>query len=279
MSLSIIIPTLNEEAALPATLRSVAALSPAPLEVIVADSGSDDRTVEIARAFGATVITDLPRGRAGQMNAGAKLAKGDQLCFLHADTEVPADFVDLAERVLSDPNVALAGCISIMRGTTGVRRVTTAHNFIKTWYAPLLFRPISFFRGTRLLFGDQVMICRSNDFKAVGGWDPDQKIMEEADMCLRAAKMGYRPMITPEAQIMHLVGAAAGQRSGKWESVARARTTLIRDHLPTWQVPLGLALMWTWAAIRRGLTALRPGEKTEIYAHVWAERKVWLKGY
>ena len=191
MSLSIIIPTLNEEAALPETLRSVAALSPAPLEVIVADSGSDDRTVEIARAFGATVITDLPRGRAGQMNAGAKLAKGDQLCFLHADTEVPADFVDLAAHVLSDPSVALAGFISIMRGTTGVRRVTTAHNFIKTWYAPLLFRPVSFFRGTRLLFGDQVMICRSNDFKAVGGWDPDQKIMEEADMCLRMVRGGY----------------------------------------------------------------------------------------
>ena len=77
-----------------------------------------------------------------------------------------------------------------MRGERGVRRVTTAHNIIKTWSAPLLFRPISFFRGARLLFGDQVMICRREDFLAIGGWDPDQKIMEEADLCLRRVRAG-----------------------------------------------------------------------------------------
>lgn len=191
MSLSIIIPTLNEEAALPATLMSVAALKPAPLEIIVADSGSEDRTVEVAQAHGACVLADLPRGRAGQMNAGARQATGDLLCFLHADTEISPDFVDLVEEVLSDSGTALAGFVSVMRGETGVRRVTTAHNFIKTWYAPLLFRPVSFFRGTRLLFGDQVMVCRRSDFEAVGGWDPNQKIMEEADMCLRMVRGGY----------------------------------------------------------------------------------------
>lgn len=191
MSLSIIIPTLNEEAALPATLKSVAALNPAPLEIIVADSGSEDQTVEVARAHGVRVLTNLPRGRAGQMNAGARQATGDHLCFLHADTEIPSDFVSLVDEVLNDSGTALAGFISVMRGETGIRRVTTAHNFIKTWYAPILFRPISFFRGTRLLFGDQVMVCRRSDFEAVGGWDPDQKIMEEADMCLRMVRGGY----------------------------------------------------------------------------------------
>ncbi|MEL6691756.1 MAG: glycosyltransferase, partial [Pseudomonadota bacterium] len=103
MSLSIIIPTLNEEAALPATLASVAALTPAPLEVIVADSGSDDRTVELAQSFGARVLMDLPRGRAGQMNAGARQATGDQLCFLHADTEIPSDFVVLVDASVRRP--------------------------------------------------------------------------------------------------------------------------------------------------------------------------------
>ena len=172
-------------------MQSIAALTPAPVEIIVADSGSEDRTVEVARAYGARVLTSLPRGRAGQMNAGARQATGSQLCFLHADTEIPPDFVDLVGEVLSDPGTALAGFISVMRGEKGVRRVTTAHNFIKTWYAPLLFRPVSFFRGTRLLFGDQVMVCRRSDFEAVGGWDPDQKIMEEADMCLRMVRGGY----------------------------------------------------------------------------------------
>ena len=190
MAVSIIIPTLNEAAALPATLNNLKALTPPPLDIIVADAGSGDETVEIATAAGVRVLTDLPKGRAGQMNAGVAAAQGDVLCFVHADTVVPADFIPLVQSVLADPRTALAGFISVMRGSQGVRRATTAHNFIKTWYAPLLFRPISFFRGCRLLFGDQVMICRRRDFEAVGGWDADQAIMEEADLCLRMVRAG-----------------------------------------------------------------------------------------
>ncbi|MEO0608392.1 MAG: glycosyltransferase, partial [Pseudomonadota bacterium] len=185
-----IIPTLNEAKALPQTLSILSALSPQPLEIIIADAGSTDQTVEVARAAGLRVLSDLPKGRAVQMNAGAQSARGTQLCFLHADTMVPPDFVALAEQVLADPKTALAGFISVMRGTRGVRRVTTAHNFIKTWYAPILFRPVSFLRGCRLLFGDQVVICRRTDFEAIGGWDIDQKIMEEADLCLRMVRAG-----------------------------------------------------------------------------------------
>ena len=190
MALSIIIPTLNEATWLPKTLATLAQLQPRPIEVIVADAMSEDQTAEIAEAAGVRVLSGLQKGRAGQMNAGARAASGDLLCFLHADTDLPADFVALAQEVLSDRRTALAGFISIMRGERGVRRVTTAHNIIKTWSAPLLFRPISFFRGARLLFGDQVMICRREDFLAIGGWDPDQKIMEEADLCLRRVRAG-----------------------------------------------------------------------------------------
>ncbi|MEO1659639.1 MAG: TIGR04283 family arsenosugar biosynthesis glycosyltransferase [Pseudomonadota bacterium] len=190
MAVSIIIPTLNEAMALPTTLACLAALDPKPLEVIVADAGSADETVALARAAGVTVLTDLGPGRAAQMNAGARVAGGDVLCFLHADTVVPEDFTALSERVLQDPRTALAGFVSVMRGAERVRRVTTAHNFFKTWYAPLFFRPLSFLKGARLLFGDQVMICRRADFEAVGGWDPDQKIMEEADLCLRMVRAG-----------------------------------------------------------------------------------------
>ncbi|MEM7329022.1 MAG: TIGR04283 family arsenosugar biosynthesis glycosyltransferase [Pseudomonadota bacterium] len=190
MTVSIIIPTLNEARSLPATLERLKHLDPEPLDVIVVDSGSQDDTVTIAKQYGAHVIEDAPRGRAVQMNLGAKQASGDRLCFLHADTELPNDFVDLAEQVFADPRTALAGFISVMRGPSGVRRVTTAHNFIKTWYAPLFFRPFSFFRGCRLLFGDQVMVCRSADFEAIGGWSTELAIMEEADLCLRMVRQG-----------------------------------------------------------------------------------------
>lgn len=189
MALSIIIPSLNEAEALPATLKHLSALSPAPHEIILADGKSTDATLAIARAAGLDLIHVHPAGRAGQMNMGAAKASGNQLCFLHADTYLPPDFVTLAERVLEDESIALAGFVSIMCGEE-LRWLTTAHNYLKTWYAPLLFRPIGFLRGTRLLFGDQAMICRKADFDAIGGFDPAQIIMEEADLCERMVKAG-----------------------------------------------------------------------------------------
>lgn len=191
MALSIIIPALNEASALPETLRHLQRLHPAPGEIILVDGGSEDDTVQIARDAGIRALTCPVQGRAAQMNMGAAAATGQHLCFLHADTELPEDFIQAAEEVLAEKRVALAGFISVMRGPNGVRRITTAHNFLKTWYAPLLFRPISFFKGCRLLFGDQVMICRRADFEAVGGWSAEQTIMEEADLCLRMVRGGF----------------------------------------------------------------------------------------
>lgn len=189
MGLSIIIPTLNEEKALGATLASLARLDPRPHEIILVDGGSTDQTVPIAEAAGVRVVHGQPTGRASQMNAGAARASGERLCFLHADTLLPTDFATLAETTLIDERTALAGFVSIMRGQK-LRWLTTAHNYIKTWYAPLLFRPLAFFHGTRLLFGDQAMICRREDFAAIGGFDPKQTIMEEADLCLRMVRSG-----------------------------------------------------------------------------------------
>ena len=190
MSVSIIIPALNEAEALPRTLSCLDTLDPKPLEVILADGGSSDATCNIARKAGLHVIENLPPNRAVQMNVAAEDARGDILCFLHADTALPGDFVALAETVLDDTSTALAGFVSVMRGRK-LRPVTSAHNFIKTWYAPLFFRPLSFIRGCRLLFGDQVIICRRQDFEAIGGYDENQVIMEEAGLCLAMVRGGY----------------------------------------------------------------------------------------
>ena len=191
MALSIIIPALNEAKALPVTMACLHRLDPAPAEIIVVDGGSGDGTAALAQVNGASLVLSATGGRAAQMNLGAAHATGDLLCFLHADTDLPTDFVALTTEVLADPKTALAGVISVMRGPRGVRRLTTAHNFLKTWYAPLLFRTVSFFHGCRLLFGDQVMVCRRADCEAVGGWSADQVIMEEADLCLRMVRGGF----------------------------------------------------------------------------------------
>lgn len=211
MALSIIIPALNEAVALPDTLASVQALEPEPKEVILVDGGSSDETVEIAKNFGATVLKSECANRALQMNLGAEAAQGDALCFLHADTRVPLDFVSLARAVLSDERTVLAGFVSLMTGPQKTRWFTSAHNFLKTYYAPILFRPISFLRGGRLLFGDQVLICRADDFRAINGFDPDQKIMEEADFCLRMARAGRG-----RTRQVHRIVRSSDRRVAEW---------------------------------------------------------------
>ena len=73
---------------------------------------------------------------------------------------------------------------------------------------------------------------------------------EESDLCLRAARMGYQPMVTPDAEIMHIVGAASKTLGSKLVLLAKARATLIRDHWARRWVPFGLMMMWIWAGMR-----------------------------
>ncbi|MGP1384386.1 MAG: TIGR04283 family arsenosugar biosynthesis glycosyltransferase [Thainema sp.] len=190
-NVSIIIPVLNEANCLERTLRHVQILAPPAAEVIVVDGGSTDATVAIATQRGAQVAIAPQKGRAAQMNLGAELATGDILCFLHGDTLVPDDLVQLVDTTLADSEIACGGFISVMAGDQTTRWGITLHNSFKTHYAPLLFRPHRYFRdGLRLLFGDQVMFCRRVDFWACGGFDPALPIMEEADLCLKLAQRG-----------------------------------------------------------------------------------------
>ena len=90
MKLSIIIPALDEAAGIVAALEALAPLRASGHEVIVADGGSGDGTRELAAALADRVVA-APRGRARQMNAGAGVAGGHALLFLHADTRLPAN--------------------------------------------------------------------------------------------------------------------------------------------------------------------------------------------
>jgi hypothetical protein len=124
------------------------------------------------------------------MNRGAEAARGEFLCFLHADTWVPDDLVSVIEQTLADEGIAAAGFISLMVGSRTTRWGISLHNYLKTYYAPLLFRPHLFFRGLRLLFGDQAIFCRRADFWDVGGFDSALPIMEEGDLCLKLVRRG-----------------------------------------------------------------------------------------
>ncbi|MEI2579591.1 TIGR04283 family arsenosugar biosynthesis glycosyltransferase [Scytonema sp. PRP1] len=189
-SVSIIIPTLNEAQCLGRTLRHLSILVPPAREVLVIDGGSSDETVAIAQKARVSVIAAKKCGRAAQMNQGAEVATGEILCFLHADTLVPDDLVAIIEQTLVDKTVAAGGFISLMTGDQITRWGVSLHNFVKSYYAPLLFRPHLFFKGLRLLFGDQVIFARRADFWKSGGFDSNLPIMEEADLCLKLVQQG-----------------------------------------------------------------------------------------
>jgi rSAM/selenodomain-associated transferase 2 len=189
--LSIIIPTLNEEACLAQTLQHLQYLSPRSYEIIVADGGSSDNTKYIASRFAVKFLETGKTGRAAQMNAGAAQATGEYLCFLHADTEVPADLVKIIGDTLQDPRISLGSFVSVMGSPTNIHYFTTALNYSKTWLGPLLYSPYRcLFKGLRLLFGDQAMFCRNHDFRQVGGFDDDMLIMEEAYLCDSMNQLG-----------------------------------------------------------------------------------------
>jgi GT2 family glycosyltransferase len=194
-SVTILIPTLNEEASLPATIANVRALTPAPDQVMLVDGGSSDATMALAEAAGFDTSVSPKRGRSSQINLGVERATGKIVCVLHADTLLPTDAVTVIRDTLTDPNIALASFTPRIAGPRGTRWGTTLHNWAKTWYAPLLFRPHLFFSGTRLLFGDHAMFFRKEDYLKVGGCDPECLVMEEADLCIRMARLGRTRMV------------------------------------------------------------------------------------
>ena len=194
MSVSLVIPVLDEEKALPALVEHLGGLDPAPLEILLVDGGSCDRTVEIGKAAGWRIV-EGERGRALQINLGVEEAQGDLVCVVHADTHPPADMVAVIGDTLADKSVALASFTPLIRGPRKTRWGTTAHNWIKTWYAPLITRPHLFLRGVRLLFGDHAMFFRRADFLAIGGCTPGDAVMEEADLCVKFARLGRIRMV------------------------------------------------------------------------------------
>jgi len=102
LSISVIVPTLNEEKEIASFLEHVCGLEPG-LDVTVADGGSSDGTVEAARAL--AKVIDAPRGRGAQMNAGAAVASGDVLWFLHADTRPHPGSLQVMRGVLENSEV------------------------------------------------------------------------------------------------------------------------------------------------------------------------------
>lgn len=214
-AVTLVIPVLNEECALPKLFEVIAALDPQPSQIIAVDGGSLDATPELLQASGWRIIT-TPPGRAIQINAGVAAASTELVCVLHADTVPPQDMVAVIEAEMADPRIALAGFTPLIKGPDKTRWFTTFHNWIKTWYAPLITRPHLFFQGVRLLFGDHAMFFRRSQYLAVGGCDPGTPVMEEADLCIKLARLGRVRLVPRWIETSDRRIAAWGPLKANW---------------------------------------------------------------
>jgi rSAM/selenodomain-associated transferase 2/rSAM/selenodomain-associated transferase 1 len=196
--ISVIIPALNEAEQLPATLKAAAAGN--PFEIIVADGGSRDATPEITESHNATLLR-CQAGRARQMNAGAVLARGEVLLFLHADTWLPPGYGDAVLDAFRRPDVV-----------GGAFRFAVRDQFPNRWLIEALTNVRS--RLLRFPYGDQSLFVRRWAFEKLGGF-PDFQIMEDYEFVRRLRRLG-------RLSILSLPALTSGRR---WQRYGFMRAT------------------------------------------------------
>jgi rSAM/selenodomain-associated transferase 2 len=170
---SIIVPTLNEEAHILPSLKALHQL-PGDKEILLVDGGSTDATLELARSQHVTVL-DAPRGRGQQMHAGAVAASGSVLWFVHADTVPPPTALREIETALEDESV-VAGNFGLLfdGGSKAARRLTSIY--------PLL-------RLLGLCYGDSGIFVRKRVYEQIGGFRA-LALFEDLDLLRRLRHAG-----------------------------------------------------------------------------------------
>ncbi len=174
-NISIVIPTLNEAAELPETLRRLRRV-PEVQEIIIADGGSGDDTVKLAEAAGCVVVSSAP-GRGRQLRAGAERATGEVILFLHADTWVPPDAGEALLACLAQPGVVAGGFYKTFRDPPNW--LVRGSKF-KCWWRLLVARRV---------MADQGIFLRRETLARIGGV-PDVPLMEEFELCQRLRPLG-----------------------------------------------------------------------------------------
>jgi rSAM/selenodomain-associated transferase 2 len=169
--ISVIVPALNEAATIARTLARLR--EPEVLEIVVVDGRSEDGTAAVARPLADRVI-ETPAGRARQMNAGAAIARGDVLFFLHADTLPPQGF---AAAIVGACGEAIGGRFDVELDAPGLayRVIGAAINLRSRW--------------SGLFTGDQGLFVRRDVFESLGGY-PDQPLLEDLALARAMKRRG-----------------------------------------------------------------------------------------
>ncbi len=185
MTLSIIVPVLDEEALLPGALARLRALQPAP-EILVVDGGSTDGTRALLAGCGEIRVLQAPQGRAVQMNAGARAATGDWLLFLHADTLLSPESYAAAREVMA-------------AGTAAWGWFDLRFDDARLGYRLHALAISTHARVRRAPTGDQGLFVRRAGFEAVGGF-PEQPLLE--DVAFVRALREHGPAVCVRAPVV-----------------------------------------------------------------------------
>jgi rSAM/selenodomain-associated transferase 2 len=195
--LSVVVPALNESRGIRAALEALAGLRARGHEVIVADGGSSDGTAQLAAGVCDRVVS-APRGRALQMNAGARAASGDGLVFLHADTRLPTGADAL---ILQSLSTRLWGRFDV--------EIEGRHRLLKVVAGAMNLRS----RLTGIATGDQAIFVRRAAFPGF----PEIALMEDVAFCQRMKRLG--PPACRREKVL-----TSGRR---WESRGVLRTVVL----------------------------------------------------
>ncbi len=307
-ALTVIVVSYNTRDLTLAALRTLFATTyRTPIQVLVLDNASSDGSADaVAATFPQVTLIRSPEnlGFARANNEVAAKTATEFLLLLNPDTECHKGAVDNLMAFAQDhPQAGIWGGRTVF--PDGSLNIGSCWQRITPWSVFCLAVGLTAAFPRSDLFNTEAMgswkrgtirevdivsgcffLIRSDLWTRLGGFDLRYFMYgEEADLCLRARRLGSRPMITPDAEIMHLAGAASSNRAGQRVMVTKARVTLIRDHWPGWQVPLGIGLMWLWGALRfAAAQVLAPGgergrARAAYWAEIWAKRSDWLRGY
>jgi rSAM/selenodomain-associated transferase 2 len=202
ISVSVIAPTFNEAENLAGMIASFRDRGPVR-EIIIADGGSSDGTVAVAREAGVTV-TQAPRGRGAQLAAGAAAASGDWLLFLHADCRLEAGWGDAVRTFTTAPDAkGHAGYFSLALDddAPAARRLER----LVAWRCRVLALP----------YGDQGLLISRALYDAVGGYTAIP-LMEDVDIARRLGRARLKPISTTIT-----ASARRYRRDGYWRRALR----------------------------------------------------------
>ena len=195
--LSVVVPTLNAAALLPATLATLGGMV---AEVVVADGGSTDGTDGLARSLGATVIA-APRGRGAQLAAGIAAARGPWLLLLHADSRLAPGWAAAVRAAMAEPGRAFHFRFALDDAAPAARRLEQA----VAWRC----------RALALPYGDQGLLIHRDLLAAAGGMQP-LPLMEDVDLVRRLGRARLGAL-----DVVALTSADRWRREGWWRRSAR----------------------------------------------------------